>query len=162
MRIRFYISLVIFFFITSVQSVAQVPDRTRNPVLQPGEGLVTSKTDIESMRVNKQDKRAKTVDVYMFALSFSPVDSVMYISDIEKIEQAVVRNKWFLEDRKLFEESFQDYVRARAGDLQLSSLYFYEKENKVLKKREQIIRKNSKKKRFNINYTGSDFRFAQN
>jgi len=123
---------------------------------------VTSKTDIESMRVNKQDKRAKTVDVYMFALSFSPVDSVMYISDIEKIEQAVVRNKWFLEDRKLFEESFQDYVRAKVGDLQLSSLYFYEKEKKVLKKREQIIRKNSKKKRFILNSTGSDFRFAQN
>lgn len=58
--------------------------------------------------------------------------------------------------------SFRPAARARAGDLQLSSLYFYEKENKVLKKREQIIRKNSKKKRFNINYTGSDFRFAQN
>lgn len=138
---------------------AQTPDRTKSPVLQPGEGLTKSKKDVEAMRNDKQEKRVREADVYVCALSFSPVDSVMFLSNIQKMENAVVRNRWFLEDRAVLEKKFEDYVRERAGNFQLSSIFFSEKEKKVLKQRERIIRKNNKKKRFKVQYTGADFRF---
>lgn len=145
---------------TSVFSSAQIADRTQSPVLQPGEGLTKSKKDVESMRNDKQDKKARITDVYVCAFSFSLVDSIMYMSNIYKIEKATVRNKWFLENRADLEQKFEEYVRGRAGgDLQLSSLFFSEKEKKVLKERERIIKKNRKKNKFKVQYTGADFRF---
>ena len=118
-----------------------------------------SKKDVESIRNDGQDKKAKTTDVYVCAISFSPVDSTMYISNIQKIEQVVVKNKWFIDNRQALEQEFDDYVKDKAGDLQYSSLFFSEKEKRVLKQRERIIRKNNKKKRFNMRYTGADFKF---
>jgi len=159
MRIRVFVLACLLTLVASVYSYAQTPDRTKSPVLQPGEGLTRTQKDVESMRNDNQDKKARRTDVYVCALSFSPVDSVMYISNIQKIEQTVVRNRWFLEERSLLEQKFEDYVRERAGNLQLSSLFFSEKEKKVLKQRERIIRINNKKKRFKVQYTGADFRF---
>ena len=159
MRIRNLTLACLLVFAASSYCYAQTPDRTQSPVLQPGEGLTRSRKDVESIRNDNQDKRARQTVVYVCALSFSPVDSVMFISNIQKIEQTIVRNRWFLEDRAVLERKFEDYVRDRAGNLQLSSLFFSEKEKKVLKQRERIIRKNNKKKRFKVQYTGADFRF---
>ncbi|MBO7588050.1 MAG: hypothetical protein J6T18_01320 [Bacteroidaceae bacterium] len=159
MRIRRLFLACLLTLTVSGAGFAQTPDRTKSPVLQPGEGLTKSKKDVEAMRNDKQEKRVREADVYVCALSFSPVDSVMFLSNIQKMENAVVRNRWFLEDRAVLEKKFEDYVRERAGNFQLSSIFFSEKEKKVLKQRERIIRKNNKKKRFKVQYTGADFRF---
>ena len=156
-RNRFFSSLLVLSF--SAIGLAQTTNRSQNPILQPGEGLTMSKKDVESIRNDGQDKKAKTTDVYVCAISFSPVDSTMYISNIQKIEQVVVKNKWFIDNRQALEQEFDDYVKDKAGDLQYSSLFFSEKEKRVLKQRERIIRKNNKKKRFNMRYTGADFKF---
>ena len=159
MKTRILRSAALLTLAVSAAGFAQTPDRTQSPVLQPGEGLTKSRKDVESMRNDKQDKRARQTDVYVCALSFSPVDSVMFVSNIQKIEQTIVKNRWFLEDREVLEQKFEDYVRGRAGNYQLSSIFFSEKEKRVLKQRERIIRRNNKKKRFKVQYTGADFRF---
>ena len=44
---------------------AQNPNRSRNPILQPGEGLETSRRELADTHNNKQDKRTE-IGISMF------------------------------------------------------------------------------------------------
>lgn len=127
---------------------AQRSGRTQDPTLNKGEGLEKTRSDLDKMRNNNQDKKSRNVDLYMFAASFSVLDSVLYVSEIQKVNDVIVNNKWFVKERAAFEEQFTERVRIGDDESLLTSLYFSEKSKKVVKSRARLIKRNSKKNKF--------------
>lgn len=141
---------------------AQNPNRSRNPILQPGEGLETSRRELADTHNNKQDKRTEQADVYMFAVSFSLIDSVMYVSDIQFMRDETLNNNWFLKNRQAYENQFSAYVTGGNDDSQLAYLYFSEKEKTVVRKSERLVKRNNKKNKFPVTHVGSgNFAFTK-
>ncbi len=105
--------------------------------------------------------KVENLDVYMFGAAYSMIDSVLVISDIQRMEQVRVSNKWFLTDRKDFESQFDDYVSQQYGTSALAFVTFSPKEKPVLKQRERLIRKARKKSGYTLSYPGSAFHFTE-
>ena len=129
---------------------AQRSGRTQDPTLNKGEGLEKTRSDLDKMRNNNQDKKSRNVDLYMFAASFSVLDSVLYVSEIQKVNDVIVNNKWFVKERAAFEEQFTERVRIGDDESLLTSLYFSEKSKKVIKSRARLIKRNGKKNKFSL------------
>lgn len=127
---------------------AQRSGRSQDPTLNKGEGLEMNRSDLDKMRNNNQDKKSRNVDLYMFAASFSVLDSVLYVCEVQKVNDVTVNNKWFVKERAAFEEEFTDRVRIGADESLLTSLYFSEKAKKVSKSRARLIKRNAKKNHF--------------
>lgn len=129
---------------------AQRSGRTQDPTLNKGEGLEKTRSDLDKMRNNNQDKKSRNVDLYMFAASFSVLDSVLYVSEVQKVNDVIVNNKWFVKERAAFEEQFTERVRIGDDESLLTSLYFSEKSKKVIKSRARLIKRNGKKNKFSL------------
>ena len=149
---------VALFFI-ALPLMAQRSGATKDPTLNRGEGLEMTRSDLDKMRNQSQDKNSRQVDVYMFAASFSLLDSVLYVSDIQKLENVTVNNRWFVKERAAFEKQFTDYVRAGFNESLLTSIIFSEKNKKVEKRRAKLIKRNSKTNGFAL-IEISGFRFS--
>ena len=80
---------------------------TKDPTLNRGEGLETTRDDLEKMRNKSQDKNARVADLYMFAAAYSLIDSVLYVSALQLVKNLTVYNKWVLRNRSAFEKQFQ-------------------------------------------------------
>ena len=119
-----------------------------------------NRNDLKKMRNQKQDKNSMQVDVYMFAASFSILDSVLYVSDIQFINDVTVNNKWFLKERLAFENQFTGHIAGtEINESLMTSVLFSEKEKKLIKKREKLIKRNKRKNGFKM-YQISDFKFS--
>lgn len=133
-----------------------------SPVLQPGQGLETTRKDLAETHNNKQEKRTEQVDVYMFAVSYSLIDSTMYISDVQFMPDETLNNHWFLKNRQGYENQFSAYVTDGNDESQLAFLYFSEKKEKVTRKIERIMKRNAKTNNFPITRVGSgNFTFSK-
>ena len=133
---------------------------TKDPTLNRGEGLSVTRNDLDKMRNQNQDKNSRQVDIYIYAASFSLIDSVLYVSDIQKLTDVTVNNKWFLKDRSAFEKQFTQYVSVGSDESQLTTVVFSEKPKKVQRSRNTLIKRNSKKNRFALKEI-SDFSFTK-
>jgi len=136
------------FLLVALSLSAQRSGRTQDPTLNKGEGLEKTRSDLDKMRNNNQDKKSRNVDLYMFAASFSVLDSVLYVSEVQIVNDVIVNNKWFVKERAAFEEQFTERVRVDADESLLTSLYFSEKAKKVTKSRARLIKRNGKKNHF--------------
>lgn len=154
---RTVLAALMLIFTLSVS--AQRSGRTGDPTLNKGEGLEKTRADLSKMRNQNQNKNSRLVDVYMFAASFSLLDSVIYISDIQKVDNVIVNNKWFIKERSTFESQFTDHISADLNESQLTSLYYSEKLKKMQKSRARLIKRNAKKNGFYL-YQVSDFKFV--
>lgn len=153
--------LTVAFLILVLPVSAQRSGRAQDPTLNKGEGLEMSRKDLDKMRNQNQNKNARQVDVYMFATSFSVLDSVMFVSDVHLVNDVTVNNKWFVKDRLAYEKQFTDYVIGKGGDESyMSSLLFAEKQEKMIKKRNSLIKRNKKKLGFELVQV-SDFQFTK-
>lgn len=120
-----------------------------------------SRKDLDKMRNQNQEKNSRQVDVYMYAASFSLLDSALFVSDIQLVNDVTVNNKWFVKDRLVFEKQFTDHVTGGdANEFYMTSLLFSEKEKKLIKKRERLIKRNKKKNGFKL-FEVSDFKFSK-
>ena len=95
----------------------------------------------------------------MFAASFSLIDSVLFVSDVQKVDDVIVNNKWFVKERASFETQFTDHVRGGFNESYLTSIYFSEKSQKMNKRRAKLIKRNARKNGFNLVQV-SDFKFV--
>lgn len=117
-----------------------------------------TRSDLDKMRNQNQNKNARQVDVYMFAASFSILDSVLYVSDIQKVNDVVVNNRWFIKQRSEYESQFTTHIGAGDEESLLTSLYYSEKLKKITKRRSALIKRNARKNRFLlINVQGFSF-----
>ena len=152
--------LLAAFILFALPVSAQRSARTQDPTLNKGEGLEMSRSDLDKMRTQKQDKNSRQVDVYMFATSFSLLDSVLFVSDIQLVKDVTVNNKWFVKERLVYEKQFADFVAGTDGNESfMTSILFSEKEKKLVKKRERLIKRNKRKNGFKL-YQIPDFRFS--
>ena len=120
-------ALLATFLLLSLSLAAQRSGRTKDPTLNKGEGLEMTRSDLDKLRNQNQNKNARQVDVYMFAASFSLLDSVLYVSDIQKVNDVVVNNRWFIKQRSEYESQFTTHIGAGDEESLLTSLYYSEK-----------------------------------
>jgi len=139
--------------------LAQVPDRTQSPVLGAGDGLRMSRSSLERMKNNKQDFAQQQLDVFIFGVSFSLVDSVMFVSDIQKLQSESVNNRWFMKNRQGYENQFSSFVTDGNDETMVTFVCFSDKEKKTVRKLDRILKKNAKGNGFPVT-KASDFRFV--
>lgn len=151
--------LAVAFLLFVLPLSAQRSGVTQDPTLNRGEGLERSRSDLEKMRNQNQDKRGKVVDLYMFAASYSMLDSVMYVSEVQLVNNLSVFNKWFLRNRSDYEKQFNSFAAQERSELYIPVIYFAEKEKKLIKQRAALIKRNKKKMGFYL-VEVDDFRFS--
>ncbi len=144
MRKAFKPILAVVLLFVAFPLFAQRSGATKDPTLNRGEGLEMTRSDLDKMRNQSQDKNSRQVDIYMFAASFSVLDSVLYVSDIQKLDKVTVNNRWFVKERATFEKQFTDYIRVGYNESQLTSIIFSENNKKVEKRRARLIKRNAK------------------
>ena len=149
------------FLLFTLSVSAQRSKRGQDPTLNAGEGLEMSRKDLDKMRNQNQDKNSRQVDAYMYAASFSILDSAVFVSDIQLVKDVTVNNKWFVKDRLVYEKQFTDHVAG--GDLNesyMTSLVFSEKGKQLVRKRARLIKRNKRKNGFKL-FEVSDFKFSK-
>lgn len=148
MRVSLKPVLVAVMLLSALSVSAQRSGRTKDPTLNRGEGLEMSRSDLDKMRNQNQDKNSRIVDIYIFGASFSLLDSVLYVSYPQKMENVTVNNRRFLKGRADLEKQYADYLSNGAESSQMSTIYFSEKLEKLEKSRARLIKRNSRKNRF--------------
>jgi len=151
--------LALAFLLFVLPLSAQRSGVTKDPTLNRGEGLERSRSDLEKMRNQSQDKNGKVVDLYMFAASYSLLDSVMYVSDIQLVKDLSVYNRWFLRNRSDYEKQFNSFAAQERYELYVPVIYFAEKKKKLVKQREALIKRNKRKMGFYL-VEVDDFQFS--
>lgn len=159
MRPVFKPFLAVLMLVLSLSASAQRSGRTNDPTLNRGEGLEKTRDDLSKMRNQSQNKNSRQENIYMFAASFSLIDSVLFVSDVQKVDDVIVNNKWFVKERASFETQFTDHVRGGFNESYLTSIYFSEKSQKMNKRRAKLIKRNARKNGFNLVQV-SDFKFV--
>jgi hypothetical protein len=150
MRVSLKSVLVAVMLLSALSVSAQRSGRTKDPTLNRGEGLEMNRSDLDKMRNQSQDKNSRIVDIYIFGASFSLIDSVLYVSYPQKMENVTVNNKRFLKGRADLEKQYADYLSNGVESSQMSTIYFSEKLEKLEKSRARLIKRNSKKNRFDL------------
>lgn len=150
MRVSLKPVLVALMLFSALSVSAQRSGRTKDPTLNRGEGLEMNRSDLDKMRNQSQDKNSRIVDIYIFGASFSLIDSVLYVSYPQKMENVTVNNKRFLKGRADLEKQYADYLSNGVESSQMSTIYFSEKLEKLEKSRARLIKRNSKKNRFDL------------
>lgn len=138
-----------FLLMLSLSVGAQRSSRSQDPTLNRGDGLEKNRNDLAQIRNDKQNENARQQDIYMFASAFSLIDSVLYVSDVQLLEDVTVNNRWFIKERSSFESQFHDYVSGN-DETYLSSIFFSDKKKKSDKRRARLIRRNNKKNGFKL------------
>lgn len=145
----------------SLSMSAQRSGSTKDPTLNRGEGLEMTRSDLDKMRNQNQDKNSKKVDIYMFGASFSILDSVLYVSYTQKMDSVIVNNRWFLKDRASFEKQFTSFVEGREDGTHMSTVYYSDKLKTIEKRRERLINRNARRNGFKLKQV-PEFRFTNN
>ena len=82
----------------------------------------------------KGDKPAKTQTVYIFGISASFKDTVVYITDIQEIQGTALVNKGFLDARNMYRYTLNSYLETGANlPNRTCTVFFSEKKNKLAK-----------------------------
>ena len=90
-------------------------------------------------------EKIETLTLHIFAVSMSFSDSIMYMSNIQTIENATIRDKYFFDQRAEYSAQFKKWLEDGGSSLQVSSLYFYKNHKKALKGYRTVRKKAMKK-----------------
>lgn len=138
--------VVISMMLAVMTAMAQQPQRSMDPTLNPGQGLTMTPKQLEEMRGDGQNKRTAQKDIWLFGVSFSLIDSVVYVTEVQQLKDMIVSNGWFLYNRAELEGQFQSWLMQETGiAVPMTTLYFHEKQKRMEKKRERVIKRLRKK-----------------
>ncbi len=108
----------------------------------------------------KVKKKVKT-EVYMFGVSLSFTDSVVYFTEIQHMEGAIIENN-MLPNRHLYAYELKDYMSYKEDKPGRTSFIYFSDKRSKLEKKELKIRKrllyNGEK---TVRYLGSKFKFTK-
>ena len=98
------------------------------------------------------EAKPKKKTIYMFGLSCDYNDSIMYITEIQKIEPAYIESKTgFLYDRTIYSQQLQIFIEEALGKSQTTCVVFFGYDaKKVEKKQARVIRKAKDKEKLEI------------
>lgn len=112
-------------------------------------------------RDKKDDKKAKEVSVYILGASTSFSDSIVYFTEIQKIDAVVLENG-FLPHRQYYAYELKDYMNFEKNmPGRISVIYFDEKRNKLEKKEHKIKKHLMEKENKIVRYLGDNFKFVK-
>jgi hypothetical protein len=124
--------------------------KQKSPIVEKGGALTRTQADVESMRNDSQYKNAEVKDVYMFALTFSHLDSVVYVTKIQLMENETVYNGYFLENRDKYESILLDYMYGMGESNRLAVVYFNDKEKNIVKKKQKVLKRIKKRHSYSV------------
>lgn len=99
--------------------------------------------------------------VYMYGVATSLMDSVVYVTDIQQVEGAVVNSKnGFLEARSLYSEQLRSFLEQQGYKGNMTcAVCFHAKKHKVQKKHQKLSGKCAKKGIILKTLKDSEFKF---
>lgn len=104
----------------------------------------------------------KPQTVYLMGVSFSFSDSIIYFTEIQKIDSIIFKDEHkFLPERQHYSYELTDYMTINENLPGRTSAIFYAKKLSSLKKKEEKLKKKLLKKNKTVMYLGNKFSFTR-
>lgn len=118
-----------------------------------------------SIARGKNDKKEKikeeTIPVYIVGASFSFSDTIVYFTEIQRLDEVTLVNG-FLPHRQYYSYELKDYMSFQENmPGRISVVYFSDKKEKLKKKEQKIRERLVKKENMTIRYLGDKFKFTK-
>lgn len=109
----------------------------------------------------KAAKKKVETEVYVWGVSLSFSDSIVYFTEIQRVDGAVVEDK-ILPNRHLYSYELKDYMSFEEGKPgRTSFIYFANKRAKLEKKEAKIKKRLTERQGKTVRYLGDKFKFTK-
>ena len=109
----------------------------------------------------KESKKKIKTEVYVMGVSLSFSDSIVYFTEIQHIDGAVIEDK-LLPNLHLYSYELKDYMSFEEGmPGRTSFIYFSDKRAKLVKKEQKIKKKLIEENEKTVRYLGDKFKFTK-
>lgn len=109
----------------------------------------------------KESKKKIQTEVYVWGVSLSFSDSIVYFTEIQRVEGAVIEDK-LLPNRHLYAYELKDYMSYEEGKPgRTSFIYFSDKRSKLEKKEQKVKKKLIEGGEKSVRYLGDKFNFTK-
>ena len=109
----------------------------------------------------KERKKKIETEVYVWGASLSFSDSVVYFTEIQHIDGAIIEDK-FLPNRHLYSYELKDYMSYEEGKPGRTSFIFFSNKRSKLEKKEQKVKKKLIEHEGKVvRYLGDKFKFTK-
>ncbi len=109
----------------------------------------------------KETKKKVVTDVYVWGVSLSFSDSIVYFTEIQHVDGAVIENK-FLPNRHMYSYELKDYMSFEEGmPGRTSFIYFSDKRSELEKKEQKVKKKLVERQGKTVRYLGEKFKFTK-
>lgn len=110
----------------------------------------------------KKSKDKNKYGVYMAGVSASFTDSLVYFTDVQYLDSAVVDNKGFLVGRSQYSVQLKDYLEAKEGVKNRTCFMFFNvKKNKLQKELLKLKEKYGKGNTLVLKSVNPEFKFEK-
>ena len=112
---------------------------------------------------DKKKEAKKKIDnvVYVWGVSLSFSDSVVYFTEIQHVDGAVMENK-MLPNRHLYSYELKDFMSYEEGKPgRTSFIYFSDKRSKLEKKEQKVKKRLVERLGMTVRYLGDRFKFTK-
>ena len=114
-----------------------------------------------SGKKNEKERKVDSLTVYMFATSFSFIDSVLYVTNIQTMDNEHIVSKVFLLDRARYGEQLKGYLEKNGEPAQVPSVFFSTKKKELVRQYNSIKKKSLQKGKFIYMPVGEEFKFKK-
>ena len=109
----------------------------------------------------KERKKKVQTEVYVWGVSLSFSDSVVYFTEIQHIEGAIIEDK-LLPNRHLYAYELKDYMSYEENmPGRTSFIYFSDKRSKLEKKEQKVKKRLVEGGEKTVRYLGDKFKFTK-
>ena len=109
----------------------------------------------------KDAKKKIQTEVYVWGVSLSFSDSIVYFTEIQHVEGAIIEDK-LLPNRHLYAYELKDYMSYEEGKPgRTSFIYFSDKRSKLEKKEQKVKKKMIEGGEKSVRYLGDKFNFTK-
>lgn len=109
----------------------------------------------------KESKKKIQTEVYVWGVSLSFSDSIVYFTEIQRVEGAIIEDK-LLPNRHLYAYELKDYMSYEEGKPgRTSFIYFSDKRSKLEKKEQKVKKKLIEGGEKTVRYLGDKFNFTK-
>ncbi len=116
------------------------------------------KDDVRKRKKASEDE-AGAQTIFMYGMSFSFSDSIMYVTDIQQMDSVTIKDKYLLAGRDQYSLQFKKWLEAGGAPTQVSAINFFSKRGKAAKKFEKM-RKGALKKHHCTIISVPEFKFS--
>ena len=109
----------------------------------------------------KESKKKIQTEVYVWGVSLSFSDSIVYFTEIQRVEGAIIEDN-LLPNRHLYAYELKDYMSYEEGKPgRTSFIYFSDKRSKLEKKEQKVKKKLIEGGEKSVRYLGDKFNFTK-